>query len=89
MIALLQIRLSILTLKPLLMSCFLGFSPCDFSTPDPSCPALTPTPCPDEMLPLLSREQPVQPNLDIILSKFLNNDELNDIEIQQLCEQER
>lgn len=29
------------------------------------------------------------PNLDILLSKFLNNDELNDIEIQQLNEQER
>jgi hypothetical protein len=27
------------------------------------------------------------PNLDILLSKFLNNDELNDIEIQQLNEQ--
>ena len=28
-------------------------------------------------------------NLDIILSKLLNNDELNDIELQQLSEQER
>lgn len=33
-------------------------------------------------------EQPA-PNLDILLSKLLNNDELNDIELQQLNEQER
>lgn len=44
----------------------------------------------DEMLPLLGRknEQTLQPkpNLDILLSKFLNNDALNDIELQQLNE---
>jgi hypothetical protein len=45
------------------------------------------------MLPLLNpkEEETIQPkpNLDILLSKLLNNDELNDIELQQLNEQER
>lgn len=53
------------------------------------------------MLPLLEQEEELAPpvleeprpagtpNLDIILSKVLNNDELNDIELQQLSEQER
>lgn len=53
---------------------------------------------PDDLLPLLGPDDrtPEPPqmseptsNLDIILSKFLNNDELNDIELQQLSEQER
>lgn len=58
-----------------------------------------PTPqMPDDLLPLLGPDDrtPEPPqmseptsNLDIILSKFLNNDELNDIELQQLSEQER
>jgi hypothetical protein len=37
---------------------------------------------PDEMLPLLNTKHEdclVTPNLDILLSKYLNNDELNDI----------
>lgn len=53
----------------------------------------TPTGMPDELLPLLTLKPPLEadpsPNLDILLSKYLNNDELNDIELQQLNEQER
>lgn len=61
-----------------------------------------PTPqLPDDLLPLLGSDSRHQesllpnshtestPNLDIILSKFLNNNQLNDIELQQLSEQER
>jgi hypothetical protein len=53
-----------------------------------------PTPqMPDDLLPLVCLEERTPEslpqdhptaNLDIILSKFLNNDELNDIELQQL-----
>lgn len=53
--------------------------------------SLTPQ-LPDDLLPLFGSEARTpephlnesSPNLDIILSKFLNNDELNDIELQQL-----
>jgi hypothetical protein len=55
----------------------------------------------DDLLPLIKTEQEQQErsestpmgeelipaNLDIILSKLLNNDALNDIELQQLSEQ--
>jgi hypothetical protein len=56
---------------------------------------LTPTgSMPDELLPMLiptpGLEANPSPNLDILLSKLLNNDEeLNDIEVQQLNEQDR
>jgi hypothetical protein len=44
----------------------------------------TPIGMPDELLPLLTPKPPLEtdpsPNLDILLSKYLNNDELNDIE---------
>lgn len=53
----------------------------------------TPTGMPDELLPLLTPKPALEsdpsPNLDILLSKYLNNDELNDIELQQLNEQDR
>jgi len=34
-------------------------------------------------------DEQIPANLDIILSKLLNNDALNDIELQQLSEQDR
>lgn len=58
--------------------------------------SLTPQ-LPDDLLPLFGSEartpeahpNEASTNLDIILSRFLNNDELNDIELQQLPEKER
>jgi hypothetical protein len=58
--------------------CFENFSMFDFPTPQPSLP--------DDLLPLVAPEclqldqaTPSGANLDIILSKLLNNDAPNDI----------
>lgn len=66
----------------------------DLSMPDYPTPEM-----PDHLMSLIeevkstpeapSQEHPASANLDIILSKFLNNGELNDIELQQLAEDER
>ena len=60
----------------------------DFPTPQPQLP--------DNLLPFIDENTPEPqphdhstPNLDIIVSKFLNNERLNDIELQQLEEKER
>ena len=73
--------------------CFENFSMFDFPIPQ----------LPDNLLPLVQTEsdhlqrsevtpigdEQIPANLDIILSKLLNNDTLNDIELQQLSEQDR